>query len=117
MNGDMPPLKYMWIAEYRDGTAIPQFDPDTGKENMWSDVDQDKVYRVSWCEFSKDMKKKVELDTISVRKPEMHSIEYGAGDEIMICRRNHLDFSSSGNVNGHRIEYVLGRNGVELLTL
>lgn len=27
------PLRYMWIAEFSDGTAIPQFDPVTGKEN------------------------------------------------------------------------------------
>ena len=107
----------MWIAEYRDGTAIPQFDPDTGEENMWSDVNQDKVCRVSWCEFSKGMKKKVGVDVISVRKPKIHSVEYDIGDKVMIYRRNHIDFSPSGNARGHRIEYVLGRNGVVILTL
>ena len=27
------PLVFMWIAEFTDGTVVPQFDPKTGKEN------------------------------------------------------------------------------------
>jgi hypothetical protein len=28
------PLKFFWIAEFSDGTAVAQFDPDSGKEVM-----------------------------------------------------------------------------------
>ena len=27
------PLVYMWVVEFTDGSALPQFDPETGKEN------------------------------------------------------------------------------------
>lgn len=36
LNGDLGynPLRYFWIAEYDDGMALPQFDPETGLENL-----------------------------------------------------------------------------------
>jgi hypothetical protein len=46
------PLVYFWIAEYTDGSALPQFDPETGKENRFSEVDHPKLKRFGWYPFS-----------------------------------------------------------------
>jgi len=46
------PLVYFWIAEYTNGSALPQFDPETGKENRFSEIDHRKLHRFGWYPFS-----------------------------------------------------------------
>lgn len=36
-------LVYFWIAFYKDGTCLPQFDIQTGKENSFVDIDQSRL--------------------------------------------------------------------------
>jgi len=36
-------LVYFWIAFYKDGTCLPQFDIDNGRENAFTDIDQSKL--------------------------------------------------------------------------
>lgn len=108
-------LKYFWIAFYDDGTALAQFDPETGDENLWRDVQQGKLLRVAWAEFSKEMRRKVGVLAISKLHPKMYSIELEEkGDKILICRRNHI---SVGGDEECRIEYILGLNGKEVISL
>ena len=49
-----PTLHLFWIAEYQDGTALPQFDPDTGEEHLFKEVDQSKLKRFGWYAFPLD---------------------------------------------------------------
>jgi len=39
------PLVYMWIAQYSDNTALPQFDPVDFHENSFSDIDQKRLIK------------------------------------------------------------------------
>ena len=105
----MIPLKYFWIATYTNGTSISQFDPDTGEECQWKEVDKSRVCRVTWAEFSRKLSKKVKLDTISVRRPKMRHVDFDPNDEILICRRNHISFSFNMESKGNRIEYLIGK--------
>ena len=105
----MIPLKYFWIATYTNGTAISQFDPDTGEERQWSEVDESRVCRVTWAEFSRKLSKKVKLDTISVWRPKMHHVDFDPNEKILICRRNHISFSFNMESKGDRIEYLIGK--------
>lgn len=105
----MIPLKYFWIATYTNGTSISQFDPDTGEERQWSEVDESQVCRVTWAEFSRKLSKKVKLDTISVRRPKMRHVDFDPNDEILICRRNHISFSPNIKTKSHKIEYLIGK--------
>lgn len=105
----MPPLKYFWIVEYLDGKALSQFDPDTGKELQWSEVDESRVCKVSWAEFSRDLSDKIKIETISVKRPKIHHVDFNPGEKILICRRNHLAVSQKISKYGHRIEYLIGK--------
>lgn len=105
----MPTLKYFWIATYTNGTAISQFDPDTGEECQWKEVDESRVCRVTWAEFSRKLSKKIKLDTISVWRPKMRHVNFDPNEKILICRRNHISFSPSIKTKGHKIEYLIGK--------
>ena len=94
----MPP-KYFWIAEYRDGTIIKQFQ--NKEEIQWKEVDQSQLKRVSWAQktlfgFKTVIKATVELEL---------------GEKVAICRRNHIGIGISNmKEKGRRIEYLLGKN-------
>ena len=111
----MTSLKYYWVATYTDGMTHPQFNLD-GTENMWKDVDQNKVVKVSWCQFSRKLSSKIEIPTNWSLFPRKHSVDYTITDKIFIVRRNHIDFSARGE-KGRRIEYILGKNDKEIIKL
>lgn len=112
-----PPLKYYWNVTYTDGTGLSQFDSKTGKENMWKEVRQDDVIRVSWCQFSRKMSKRIETPTKWVLFPTSHTLDYEPEDKIIICRRHHIDFSGGSGEKGRRTEYILGKNKEEIIQL
>ena len=105
----MQPLKYFWIVTYGDGTALSQFDSDTGEERQWSEVDEAKVCKVAWAEFSHTSANKIEIETISVKRPKMHYVDFIVGEKILICRRNHMSISPNIATKEHRIEYLIGK--------
>lgn len=111
----MGKLQYYWIADYSDGTKFPQYNSD-GTENMWGEVNQDDVIRVSWKEFSLTLSSKIEIPTKWALIPSTHSLDVETTDEIFIVRRNHIDFSARGE-KGRRIEYILGKNKEEIIVL
>jgi hypothetical protein len=55
-------IVYFWVAEYKNGRALPQFDLETGRENLnvfhLSDVPTLKGF--GWYPFSKDFANKVQ---------------------------------------------------------
>ena len=105
----MPPLKYFWVVEYSDGTALSQFDPDTGKEHQWKEVDESRVCKVAWAEFSRDLSEKIEIETISTKRPKMHHVDFDPDEKILVCRRNHMSISPNIATKEHRIEYLIGK--------
>jgi hypothetical protein len=46
------PLVYFWIAFYKNGTCIPQFDVETGSVNSFQDIDQTKLDRFGLFPFN-----------------------------------------------------------------
>ena len=46
------PLVYFWVAEFNDGKALAQFDPESGIENRFNMVDQKRLKRFGWHPFS-----------------------------------------------------------------
>ena len=112
----MVKLKYYWMVMYDDNTNYPQFNSD-GTENLWKEVDQNRVIRVSWCQFSRRLSNKVEISTKWALFPRKYSLNYDITDEIFICRRNHIIFSESHGEKGRKTEYILGRNKEEIIKL
>lgn len=105
----MNALKYFWIVSYIDGTAMSQFDPDTGEECQWSEVHESQVCAVAWAEFSTELSKKIKLDTIPVKRPKMHYVDFDPVEKILICRRNHISISPNATTKENRIEYLIGK--------
>ncbi len=112
----MTTLKYYWIVTYTDGSRFAQYNPD-GSENMWKEVQQDDVVKVAWKQFSITLSNKIEIPTKWVLFLSEYSLDFGPEDKIFIVRRNHINFSPSGEDKGRRIEYILGKNGEELIEL
>lgn len=86
---DYRPLVYFWVAEYKDGTALPQFDPETGEENRFADVDQSKLKAFGWYPFNFALAQKIyEREGLIVipSNNSIHRIELKNG-EILIAKR------------------------------
>ena len=50
---DYNPPTFFWIALYRDGSAVPQFHPETGEEIRWGSVDQERLRGAGWFPFTR----------------------------------------------------------------
>lgn len=108
----------MWVAEYSDGSALPQFDPDTGKENRFALVDHSKLVRFGWYPFSAQMAAKIQgMLVIPTRNPH-HVVELKEGNKLVAVRRNHIEFSVKGG-GTRRVAslYLLGIEGGEIIEI
>ena len=98
-------LKYFWIAEYNDGLALPQFDFDTGIENLFKEINQSKLIRFGLYTFSFVLSEKVSCST-----PSLISLKYvinlTKNDKLFFCRRNYIEIK--GKTEYRYIEYLLG---------
>jgi hypothetical protein len=47
-------LVYFWVAHYADGNCLPQFNPNTGEEQAFRDIEQNKLVRFGYYPFSED---------------------------------------------------------------
>lgn len=106
------PLVYFWIAEYSDGSALSQFDPETGEENLFRDVDRLRLKRFGWYPFTPRLTKKIfEADGIIAaptnNKP--YTVEIRKGQKLVAYRTCSIKLRtrSSGIERGETI-YVLG---------
>ena len=115
------PLVYFWVAEYTDGTGLAQFDPETGKENLFKHVDLKRVKRFGWYPFSEELTRKVfEAEGLIVVPSNLkpYVISLNDGDRLVVKRENVLRyFVDSGGVANREIVYVLGVEGKRILRI
>jgi len=70
------PLVFFWVATYKDGTALPQYDIETLKPNSINDIDKDNLIKVGWYPFSKDFANKLsENGILAVSNPLLPKFE------------------------------------------
>ena len=106
------PPRFMWLAEFDNGDCISQFDPDTGKENFWKNINVDRITKLSWITITPELSQKI-LETEGIYTypniiSEIYSVEYTDDETPLIYRRNYIEYSGSIVVN-RRTVYVLGR--------
>jgi len=115
------PLIYFWVAEYTDGTALSQFDPETGRENLFKHVDLARVKRFGWYPFTEELAEKIfEAEGLIVVPSAFKSyvVDLEVGDRLVVKRENVLRyFAGSGGVAGREIVYVLGVEGKKVLRI
>lgn len=112
------PLTYMWVAEYRDGAALPQFDPDTGLENRFALIDHSKLVRFGWYPFSVEMAAKIQGMVVIPSRNPSHVVDLKEGDKLVAVRRNHIEFSVKGG-GTRRVAslYLLGIEGGKVIDI
>jgi len=89
-------LAYIWLAEYRDGAILKQFEID-GKEHLFSEVDQLKLKRFGWIPVDSSLKP--------------ISISLNEGDKLICYRKNFLSFMTGAQ----SVVFVLGKIGHPLI--
>ena len=115
------PLVYFWIAEYTDSSALPQFDPETGKENRFSEVDPQKLKRFGWYPFTPQLAHRIlesERTVVVPSKNPSYTITVENGDRLVAYRTNtvRLQMLKGAVVNGETV-YVLGVEGGKVLQI
>lgn len=114
------PLVFMWIAEYIDGTALPQFDPETGKENLFKDVDHSKLKHFGWYPFTPELAQKVYGNGILVTPKWVlpFIIELKKGQKLIAHRTNTIKLHMrSGEIEHGETVYVLGVEGGKIMRI
>ena len=115
------PLVYFWIAEYTDGSALPQFDPETGRENRFSEVDKQKLHRFGWYPFTQKLAQKIleneKVRVIPTRNPS-YTVTVEKGDRLVAYRTNTIKLHiRKGEVDHGGTVYVLGVKGGKVLQI
>lgn len=111
-----PILHMFWIAEYQDGQALPQFDPDTGEEHLFKEVDQSNLKRFGWYAFPRNLANKV---AYAAHNPCLasYTVDIPPGAALVAHRTTSITFSPKElTVKHHEAdEYVLGLQGSPLM--
>lgn len=113
------PLVYFWIAEYSDGSALSQFDPETGEENLFEDVDRLRLKRFGWYPFTPRLTKRIfEADGIIAaptnNKP--YTVEIRKGQKFVAYRTCSIKLHTrNGGIQREETVYVLGVEDGEML--
>jgi hypothetical protein len=115
------PLVYFWIAEYTNGSALPQFDPETGKENRFSEINYQKLHRFGWYPFSLKLAQKIQMAektvVIPTRNPS-YTVTVEKGDRLVAYRTNTIKLHTrKGGVDHVKTVYVLGVEGGKILQI
>jgi hypothetical protein len=114
------PLVYFWIAEYTDGSALPQFDPETGKENKFSEVDQQKLKHFGWYPFSAKLAKRImNTENVIVVPTSNPSYKLNVENESLLAyRTNKIKlYPHKGEACHSETVYVLGTKGAKVLQI
>lgn len=88
-----PPFLF-WIAHYSDNTSLPQFDPEDGHENKFSDIDQSKLVRFGWYPFTAKLQKLVKPRVIVNPLLSSYEIELKPSQRLICFRQNKITMGS-----------------------
>lgn len=99
----MSKLSFFWIAEYNNENVFPQFDLKTGKENLYKDINFEKLIKFGWYPFSAELSRKVPESKYNPILPH-YVISLGSNDKLFARRRGHINLVSGKT----KFEYLVG---------
>jgi hypothetical protein len=106
------PLTFFWIAVYDDGTALPQFDPETGRENLFSQVDQNRLTSFGWYPFKRQLAEKLEQPVEVNPLLPKYAVKLGQGKRLIAHRTNSLNYGVKGKMElfekSRQTIYIIG---------
>lgn len=115
------PITYFWAAEYENDLIFPQFDLETGKENLFSEIEQDRLKSFGWYPIGFDLSLKIRQSNVdsfveaneSTAYVKIHLDKY---KKLFACRRQKLSYSV-GQIDNRDVIYVVGYEGGPYLFL
>jgi len=110
----MTKISFFWIAEYDDGTIFSQFDFNCGKENLYKDIDINRVVKIGWYPFTIELSKLIPNAIFNPILP-YYVINIENQEEIFIRRRGFIIMTGKREIR--KYEYILGITGKYLLTI
>jgi len=115
MSGGTRPLRFFWVAFYEENIVFPQFDLETGKENLYKEIEQERVVKFGIFPISLKLGAKIQEHGVknipSVTLPS-YVVHLTKGDELIYVRRNAIQvgmFTDGSSKELQReIMYILG---------
>ena len=114
------PFVYWWIAFYKDGTCLPRFDVNTGKENELKDIDQTKLDRFGLFPFSASMATLVNVAAGKVIVKEVENLPYfimrvQEGHRLIYTRRSAIHIFTYQHCDkcGYEWQWMMGHKEEE----
>jgi hypothetical protein len=88
--GYCPPVLF-WIAEYTDGSVLCQFDPTTGRESLFKNVDQTRLRSFGWYPVSRKLADLVKSSQLRVN-PLLHiyKISLSPGQHLIAHKQSKI---------------------------
>ena len=103
-----PVIEMFWVAEYDNNRALPQYDPFTGRENRFSEVDHKKTIRFWWLPITPQMTEQFPGTRYNPNLTR-HCVDLN-GSKGFVTRRNGISIGTAGM--RHVVKcYVLGVEG------
>jgi len=104
------PLCYMWVAHVEDDRILPQFDFETGVENLYRAVKEypSKLKKLGFYPIPPDLAGKIKAPVVSRPLPR-YEVNIPEGAEPVILRRNYIRYGlRTGRIKERSIIYILG---------
>jgi len=105
------PLVYMWVATFEDGRCLPQFDFETGKENLYRAVKEypSKLKKLGFYPIPPELAGKVKTAQAISKPLPRYEVVIPKGAEPVILRRNIIKYGLfTGKIKERSIIYLLG---------
>jgi len=104
------PLVYMWVAHFEDGRILPQFDFETGVENLYRAVLEypSRIKKLGFYPIPPDLATKIEAPVLSKPLPR-YEVNIPEGTKPIILKRNYIKYGfRTGRIKERSIIYILG---------
>jgi len=105
----------MWIAHFEDGRILPQFDFETGIENLYRAVLEypSRIKKLGFYPIPTDLATKIEAPVLSKPLPR-YEVNIPEGAKPVILRRNYIKYGLRTGIKERSIIYILGwKKGAE----
>ena len=114
---EAPPLVYMWVVWYRDGLALAQFDPRTGEERLWGEVDWERAVKAGWYPIPEGLARLAQAHCTHRLEPRLlpyAEVELdGHREEPYLRRRNSISYTLQGFETRRSCVYLIAPPGEE----
>lgn len=116
---DFNPLVYFWIVFYNDGSCLPQFDFESGKDNDFKTIDQSKIVKFGLFPFPEDLAKKADekagfkISKVCANLP-YYLLLIGKDQRLIYVRRNSIHLFSFQHCKKCGYTYQWMPNHVEM---